>query len=180
VWDYYNGGGLVIKRNFNGITRTTTLPSPRPMCSLCNMHVSDACTTNLRSHLRPTHKSVILKELKADETLKVGQCVPLKSLKEDYSAVEKFTGRFKHTLDEHFVKWCCKKRRGLSIGETYMELKSWMLQATRGCYQPPARKTATDVLLAMRVKAENNTNKLMIALRANRVLSSISGMCLSI
>ena len=116
-----------------------------------------------------------MKELKADETLEVGQCATLKSLKEDYGAVEKYTGPFKQTLDEQFVKWCCKKGRGLSIGETDRELKSWMLQATRGRYQPPTRKTAMDILLTMRVKAENTTKKLMMALRGDRVLPSISG-----
>ena len=99
----------------------------------------------------------------------------LKSLKEDFGAVEKFSGSFKQDLDEQFIKWCCKKRRGLSIGETDRELKSWMLQATRGRYQPPSRKTAMDILLTMRVKADNTTKKLMLALRSDRVLPSISG-----
>ncbi len=121
-----------------------------------------------------------MKELKADETLEVGQCATLKSLKEDYGAVEKYTGPFKQTLYEQFVKWCCKKGRGLSIGETDRELKSWMLQATRGRYQPPTRKTAINIVLTMRVKAENTTKKLMMALRGDRVLPSISGTCLGV
>jgi hypothetical protein len=33
-----------------------------------------------------------MKELKADENLEVGQCATLKPLKEDYGAVEKYTG----------------------------------------------------------------------------------------
>ena len=71
------------------------------------------------------------------------------------------------------MKWCCKKGRGLSIGETDRELKSWMLQATRGRYQPPTRKTAMDILLTMRVKAENTTKKLMMALYFRYVLRSV-------
>ncbi len=49
-----------------------------------------------------------------------------------------------------------------------------MLQATRGRYQPPARKTAMDILLDMRVEADNTNKKLMLALRADKVLPSIS------
>ncbi len=55
-------------------------------------------------------------------------------------------------------------------------IKSWMLQATRGRYQPPTRKTTMDILLTMIVKADNTTKKLMKDLRADRVLLSISGM----
>ncbi len=40
-----------------------------------------------------------MKELKADETLEVGQCATMKSLKEDYGAVELYTGPFKQTLE---------------------------------------------------------------------------------
>jgi hypothetical protein len=92
------------------------------------------------------HKDVVIKELKADETLEVEKCVTLNSLKEDFAIVEKYFGSFKQDLDERFVKCRCKKRRGLSIGETYRELKSWMLQSTRGRYQPPSRITAMDIL----------------------------------
>jgi hypothetical protein len=56
-----------------------------------------------------------------------------------------------------------------------MEFKNWMLQATRDRYQPPATKTAMDILPTMRVKADNNTKKPMIALMSDRVLPSISG-----
>lgn len=178
VWGHFNGGpGNKEKFYWDN---STTPASKRSICSLCNMHVSAASTTNLRTHLQSAHKAVIMKELKADETLEVGQCATLKSLKEDYGAVEKFTGPFKQTLDEQFVKWCCKKGRGLSIGETDRELKSWMLQATRGRYQPPTRKTAMDILLTMRVKAENTTKKLMMALRGDRVLPPISGTWLGV
>ncbi len=50
-----------------------------------------------------------------------------------------------------------------------------MLQATRGRYQPLARKTAMDIILTMRVKAVNTTKKFMFALRADLFLPSISG-----
>ena len=59
---------------------------------------------------------------------------------------------------------------------SHRELKAWMLQATRGRYQPPSWKTAKDILITMRVKADNTTKKMMLALRAERVLPSISGM----
>ena len=123
------------------------------------MHVSAAITTNLRTHLQSAHKSLVIKELRADESLEVGQHSTLQTLKQDDDVVEKFHGTFKLLLDEQFVKWCCKKGRGLSIGETNRELKSWMLQATRGRYQPPTRKTAMDILLTMRVKADNTTKR---------------------
>ncbi len=63
----------------------------------------------------------MVKEVKANETLDVGKCLTLKSLKQDFGAVEKYSGSFKQELDELFVKWCCKKRRALSIGETDRE-----------------------------------------------------------
>ncbi len=47
------------------------------------------------------------------------------------------------------MKWCCKKRRGLSTGEIDRELKAWMLQATRGRYQPSSWKTANDILITI-------------------------------
>ena len=96
--------------------------------------------------MQPAHKDVVIKELKADETLKVGKCVTLKSRKEDYGAIEKYSGPFEQDLDKQFLKWYCKKCRGLSIGETNRELKSWMLQATRGRHQPPSWKAAMDIL----------------------------------
>jgi hypothetical protein len=173
VWDHFNGGpGNKEKWYWDN---STTPASKRSICSICNTHVSASSTTNLRTHMQSAHKDYVIKELKANETLEVGKCVTLKSLKEDFGAVEKYSGSFKQELDEQFVKWCCKKRRGLSIGETDRELKSWMLQATRGRYQPPARKTAVDILLTMRVKADNTTKKLMLKLRADSVLPSISG-----
>lgn len=51
----------------------------------------------------------------------------LKSLKQDFGAVEKYKDGFKRALDEQFVKMCCKKRRALSCGETDREMRSWML-----------------------------------------------------
>ena len=41
------------------------------------------------------HKDVVIKELKLDESLEVEKCVTLKSLKEDFGVVEKFTCQFK-------------------------------------------------------------------------------------
>jgi hypothetical protein len=55
-----------------------------------------------------------------------------------------------------------------------------MMHATRGCYQPPSRKTAMDILLTMKVKANNTTKNLMLALRLDLVLPSISGTRLSL
>ena len=100
----------------------------------------------------------------------------LKSLKQDFGAVEKYKDGFKRSLDEQFVKMCCKKRRALSCGETDRELKSWMLQATRGRYQPPSRKTAMDTLLSMRSKADNELTRDLKALLEERISPSISGI----
>ncbi len=52
-----------------------------------------------------------------------------------------------------------------------------MLKPTRGHYQTPARKTAMDILMTMRAQADNTTKKMMLAMRADEVLLSISGMC---
>jgi len=80
--------------------------------------MSNASTTNLRAHLQSAHTDMIMTELKADdETLEVGSCATLKSFNEYNCAVEKYTGQFKQTLDERFVKRCCKKRRRFSVGE---------------------------------------------------------------
>jgi len=82
--------------------------------------------------------------------------ITLKSLKRDFGDVDKYKDGFKKSLVEQFVKMCRKKRRALSCGETYKELKSWMLQATRGWrYQPPSWKTAMDTLLSMRAKSDH-------------------------
>jgi hypothetical protein len=89
--------------------------------------------------MQSAHNDVVIKELKAYGTLEVEKCVTSRLLKEDFGAVDKYYGSLKQDLDEQFIKWCCKKRRGLSIEETYRELKTWMLQATRGHYQPSSR-----------------------------------------
>ena len=73
------------------------------------------------------------------------------------------------------MNWCCKKKKAISMGETDRELKSWVLQATRGRYQPLARKTCQDLILTMQAKADNTTKKLVIGLRKDNVLPSISG-----
>ena len=104
----------------------------------------------------------------------------LKSLKQDFGVVEKYKDGFKRSLDEQFVKMCCKKRRALSCGETYRELKSWMLQATRGRYQPPSRKTFMDTLLSMRAKSDGELARDLKALLADRISPSISGDVVSV
>ena len=60
------------------------------------------------------------------------------------------------------------------MGETDQELKSWILQATRERYKPPSRKTCQNLVLTVRVKADNTTKKLVIGLHKDNVLSSIS------
>ncbi len=92
MWGHFNSGPGN-KEKFYWDNSTTPI-SKRSICSLCNMHGSDASTTNLQIHLQSTHKAAIMKELKADKTLKVGQCATLKSSKKDYGAVEKYTDPF--------------------------------------------------------------------------------------
>ena len=104
----------------------------------------------------------------------------LKSLKQDFFVVEKYKDGFKRSLDEQFVKMCCKKRRALSCEETDREFKSWMLQATRGRYQPPSQKTAMDTLLSMKAKSDNELARDLKALLAERISPSISGDVVSI
>jgi hypothetical protein len=50
-----------------------------------------------------------------------------------------------------------------------------MLQATRGRYQPPSRKTAEDTMLTMRAKVDNMLCKDLKALIVERICPSISG-----
>lgn len=154
---------------------STTPASKRAVCLHCQKTVSASSTSNLKSHLLASHKTLLVKEMRADETLGPGNITTLQSLKEDYGAVEKYQGAAKRSLDEQFVKWCCKKRRALSMGETDRELKSYVLQASRGRYAPPCKKTAMDVLLGMRARADNATTKAMQTLREERISPSISG-----
>jgi hypothetical protein len=125
--------------------------------------------------LSATHKNVLIKELRCDEAMDPCNTTTLKSLKHDFGAVEKYKDGFKKSLDEQFVKMCCKKNKPISMVELDRELKSWVLHISRGCYQPPARKTCQDLVLTMRAKAENTTKKLVVALRKDNVLPSISG-----
>lgn len=173
VWSHFHGGPGNPEKWF--WDNTTTPASKRSFCVLCDKTVSAASTTNLRAHLQAKHTDLVLKELRADESLEVGKIATLATLKEDYGAVEKFSGSFKAGLDESFVKMCCKKNRPISMGELDRELKSWVLQISRGRYQPPSRKTCQDLVLTMRAKAENTTKKLVVALRKDNVLPSISG-----
>jgi len=55
-----------------------------------------------------------------------------------------------------------------------------MLQATRGRYQPPSRKTALDMsLLSMRAMSDNEIAIDLKALLAERISPSISGDAVS-
>ena len=85
VCDHFNGGPGNPEKWY--LDDSTTSTSKMSICSLCNVHVSASSTTNLRTHMQLAHKDVVIKELKADETLKVGKCVTMKSRKEDYGAV---------------------------------------------------------------------------------------------
>ncbi len=145
-------------------------------CTIIQKTVSAASTTNLRSHLSATHKNVLIKELRADETMDPCNASTLQTLKKDYGAVEKFKDKFKRDLDEQYVKMCCKKRRALSAGETDRELKSWILQISRGRYKPPSKKVAMDCLLTMRAKIDNEVTKDLKALLLERISPSISGI----
>ena len=57
---------------------------------MCDKTVLAASTTNLRAHLQSKHTDLVLKELRADDTLEVGKIATLATLKEDFGAVEKF------------------------------------------------------------------------------------------
>ncbi len=91
---------------------------------LCDNTVSMASTTNLRAQIQAKHSGLVLKELRTDETLEVGKIATLVDLKEDYGLVEKYIGSFKASLDETFWKWSCEKKKAISMGETYRELKN--------------------------------------------------------
>ena len=100
MWGHFNGGHGN-KEKFYLDNSTTPKPyNSRLICSMCVMHVIVASTANLRTNFQSAHKGVIMKELKADVTLKVVHSAALKSLEENYSAREKYTGQFKQTLDE--------------------------------------------------------------------------------
>ena len=100
------------------------LASKKSNCVLCGKTVSAATTTNLRAHLQAKHGDLVLKELRANETLEVGKIATLATLKEDYGSVEKYTRSFKVGIDEAFLKLCCKKKKAISMGETYRESKN--------------------------------------------------------
>jgi len=78
VGSHFNGGPSSKERFYRDIS--TTHASQRSTCNLCNMHVSAASTTNLRTRLQSAHKVLVIKELKADETLEVGQHSTLQTL----------------------------------------------------------------------------------------------------
>ena len=64
--------------------------------------------------------------------------------------------------------------------KTYRESKSWILQAIRGRYQLPSRKSAIDTMLSMRAKSDNELAIDLKALLAERISPSISGDVASI
>ena len=99
----------------------------------------------------------------------------LKSLKEDYGCVEKYTGAAKRSIDVHIVKLGCKKRGGLSIGETDRELESLLLHASRGRYSLPHHSLALEVMLELRASVDNVTTNEMKKLQVERISPSISG-----
>ena len=88
VWSHFHGGPGAKEKWF--WDNTTTPASKRSICVLCDKTVSAASTTNLRAHLQAKHTDLVLRELRADESLEVGKIATLATLKEDYGAVEKF------------------------------------------------------------------------------------------
>lgn len=75
-----------------------------------------------------------------------------------------------------YVKWCCKKKRGLSLGETDKEFKAYINQISGGRYNPPCRRTSIDILVHMTAKAQRKVGIDMKKLREQGVCPSISGM----
>jgi hypothetical protein len=61
------------------------------------------------------------------------------------------------------------------MGEIFKKIKSWVLQATRGRYQPPSRKARQDLVHKMRANTSNTSKKLLIGFRKDNVLSSFPG-----
>ena len=103
---------------------TTAVPAAkRALCNHCNKTISAASSTNMKSHLAAKHRDVIVKELAAHESLDPSDIQPLKSLKADFNGMEKFKDGLKKSIDEQYVKICCKKQQALSIGESDRELK---------------------------------------------------------
>jgi hypothetical protein len=87
----------------------------------------------MRSYLAAKHQDVIVKELAADESLDPSNIQTPKSLKADFNSVEKFKDCLMKSINKN-VKMGCKKQRALCIDESDRELKSWVLQASRGRY----------------------------------------------
>ena len=108
---------------------TTVVPAAkRALCNHCNKTVSAASSMNIRSHLAAKHNDVIVKELATDESLDRSNMQTMKTLKADFNSVEKCKDGLQKSIDEKYVKMCCKKQRALSIiGESDRELKSWVM-----------------------------------------------------
>ncbi len=86
--------GQVRKRS--GFWDNSTIPaSKRSICVLCDKTVSTASTTNLRAHLQAKHRALVLKELRADETLEVGKIAILATLKEDLARLRSIQAHLK-------------------------------------------------------------------------------------
>ena len=87
IWDNFNGG----RRNPGKWywDNSTTPTSKKSICSFCNTHLSASIATNLRTHKQSTHKDIVIRELKANESLEVGKCATFKFLKQDYRTVSR-------------------------------------------------------------------------------------------
>ncbi len=151
-----------------------TPAAKRPAYKLCGDPVSASSTLNFRSHSVNRHKELLITKLCADEVQNPGNVSTLaSSLKQNYGYDEKYKDSSKRTLDEQFAKWCYKKSRGLSIGETVKELRSLLLQVSRGRYTPPNKTLALEVMMGIRAAADNFTTTAIKALQAERISPSI-------
>lgn len=74
-----------------------------------------------------------------------------------------------------FVKMCCKKKRGLSMGETDKELRKLIQCISGGRYLPPCKKTALDCLIHMNARQLDALKVDMNKLRTSGISPSISG-----
>ena len=70
---------------------------------------------------------------------------------------------------------CCKKKRGLSMGETDKELRLFVSRVSAGRYTPPCKKTALDCLVNMTARQFKVLIADMNKLRAQGISPSISG-----
>lgn len=147
-------------------------------CTLCDRKISAASTTNLKAHLMAKHAKQMVHDLQvAAADVGNDDLADLIKGATDFKQgkVDRFTGQKKRNLDESYVKWCCKKKRGLSLGETDREFKAFIQQISGGRYSPPCRRTALDILVHMTAKAKRKVVHDMKKLREQGVCPSISG-----